>query len=102
MAARSLTGIVHHSLMPETTYWRGMPTPVRRVRVRIGHAPPPAHWAWSLVGEERDAVFIETMTEGRVLIDDEGGVDMAIVTRMYASAGGWKRLPDDSMILRDL
>jgi hypothetical protein len=82
------------------TYWRGMPTPVRKVRVRIGHAPSPAHWAWTLVGEDRDALAIET-PEGLVLIDDEGGVGMAVVSRMYGSDGNYKRLPPDSVIVSD-
>jgi len=82
-------------------YWRGLPVPSRRVRIRISRNVPASWWCAPLAGQERDALELQT-AEGPLLIDDEDGVGTAVMSNAYKSHGGYSRLPADSEVLAEL
>lgn len=62
-----------------STYWNGIPTPARRVRVVVGKAPLPTWWCAPLEGQEREAVEVRYV--GQVFyLDNEDGQGWAKVT----------------------
>lgn len=84
------------------TYWNGMPTAARRVRVRVGTSMLPTWWCAELKGTERRAVEV-TYGSDRFLLDDETGQGWAKVTLGRGSPEyGHRSLPDDSEILEEL